>query len=87
MGTSDRRRLAAKRTSKKAVRPSAEDIRERSLKFLRREAPTKDDPEQNKIPSLGTGPYRDVKTSAKNIVVINAYGIDDTVSCDRVVLA
>lgn len=71
----------------RSVRPSAEDIHPGSLVFLRREAPTKDDPERNKLASLATGPYRVVKTSAKNLVIINASGFDDTVSRDRVVLA
>ncbi len=51
---------------------------------MRREAPTKDDPERNKLASLATGPYRVVKTSAKNDVIINAVWVDDTVSRDRV---
>ncbi len=68
----------------KAVRPSADGIREGSFVFLRREAPTKDDPERNKLASSATGPYRVVKASAKNVVIINASGIGDTVSRDRV---
>ncbi len=71
----------------KAVRPSADDIRKGSFVFLRREAPTKDDPERKKLASSAPGPYQVVKTSAKNVVVINASGVDDTVSRDRVVLA
>ncbi len=35
----------------KAVRPSPDDIREGSFVFLRRQAPTKDDPERNKLAS------------------------------------
>ncbi len=52
-----------------------------------REAPTKDEPERNKLASVATGPNRVVKTSSKNVVIINASGFDDTVSRDRIVLA
>ncbi len=40
----------------KAVRASAEDIRPGSYVFLRREAPTNDEPERNKLASVATGP-------------------------------
>ncbi len=40
----------------KAVKPSAEDILSGSYVFLRQEAPTKDEPERNKLASVATGP-------------------------------
>ncbi len=87
MGISDRRRLPTKRTS---TRPSGHlrttSAKDRSF-FLQRGASAKDGPERNKLASLATGPYRVVKASAKNVVTINASGIDDTVSRDRVVEA
>ncbi len=57
----------------------------RIVRFLATRSPRRrKPPERNKLAFLATGPYRVVKTSTKNVVIINASGVDETVSRDRV---